>query len=95
MRKFIYKAMILILSVGIFNSCLVETDSVLDLNEQGPNLASFEQSRAVFAVTNAFQILIEKAERCIFVDFVIYAIVHALGTWIKISHCTNITIFSN
>lgn len=64
MRKFIYKAMILILSVGIFHSCLVETDSVLDLNEQGPNLASFEQSRAVFAaiadgVENEFELKVK------------------------------------
>lgn len=37
--------LILILSVGMFNSCLVEDETNLDLNEKGPNLGGFDQAR--------------------------------------------------
>lgn len=37
--------LILILSVGMFNSCLVEDETNLDLNGKGPNLGGFDQAR--------------------------------------------------
>jgi hypothetical protein len=48
MRK-VYRILLLILSVGIFNSCLIENETDLDLNDKGPNLASFEQNRTSFS----------------------------------------------
>lgn len=48
MRK-VYRILLLMLSVGILNSCLIENETDLDLNDKGPNLASFEQSRTAFA----------------------------------------------
>lgn len=42
--------LILILSVGLFNSCLFEeTAEELELNGQGPNLASFESNKSMFS----------------------------------------------
>lgn len=48
MRK-VYRILLLMLSVGIFNSCLIENETDLDLNDKGPNLASFEQNRTSFS----------------------------------------------
>lgn len=40
---------ILFLSLGIYNSCLIDNETTLDLNDQGPNLAGFEQARSNLA----------------------------------------------
>jgi len=37
--------LILLLSIGTFNSCLIENETDIDLNDDGPNLAGFEESR--------------------------------------------------
>lgn len=40
---------ILLLGMGLFHACLIEDESTLDLNDDGPNLASFEASSLTFA----------------------------------------------
>lgn len=41
--------LILILGIGMFNSCLIEDDSTLELNSKGPNLAGFELAKTNLA----------------------------------------------
>lgn len=41
--------LILILGIGMFNSCLFEEDNTLELNGQGTNLAGFDLSRTALA----------------------------------------------
>jgi hypothetical protein len=41
--------LLFILGVGLFNSCLVEDETSLDLNDKGPNLGGFELARTTFA----------------------------------------------
>ena len=41
--------LILIMSIGMFNSCLVDDESTLDLNNQGPNLAGFDLAKTSLA----------------------------------------------
>lgn len=40
---------IVLLGLGLLNSCLIEDESSLDLNDDGPNLASFEATSLTFA----------------------------------------------
>lgn len=40
---------ILIMSIGMFNSCLIDDESTLDLNDKGPNFGGFEQIRTTIA----------------------------------------------
>ncbi len=47
MKKIKY-ILIFILSVGIFNSCLVDDTAEIDSNDAGPNLASFENTSMSF-----------------------------------------------
>jgi len=41
--------LILIISLGALNSCLVDQDTRYDLNDDGPNLAGFADSRTAFS----------------------------------------------
>ena len=41
--------LIILLSLGTFNSCLVDETTRYDLNDQGPNLAGFEATRTSFS----------------------------------------------
>lgn len=41
--------LIILLSLGAFNSCLVDETTRYDLNDQGPNLAGFETTRTSFS----------------------------------------------
>ncbi len=57
---------ILLLSLGISNSCLIEDESTLDLNDDGFNLAGFEESRKTLSAIadgaeNDFQLKVKVA----------------------------------
>ena len=41
--------LILVLSLGVFNSCLVDDTTRYDLNDDGPNLAGFADARTAFS----------------------------------------------
>lgn len=41
--------LIFILSTGLFNSCLIDDESTLELNGQGPNLGGFEQANTTIS----------------------------------------------
>ncbi len=43
--KTLKNILILIISIGMFNSCLFEEDNTLELNGKGPNLGGFDQVR--------------------------------------------------
>lgn len=45
MKNFKY-ILVIILSMGMLNSCLIEDDTSLDLNSEGPNLAGFTNTQA-------------------------------------------------
>lgn len=41
--------LLFLLNVSLFNSCLIDNATDIDLNDKGPNLAGFEQTRTTFA----------------------------------------------
>lgn len=49
MMKTLRYILILLLGMGLFHACLIDDESTLDLNDDGPNLASFEASSLTFA----------------------------------------------